>query len=342
MISFLAAFPLPSAKALEPSERPSADSEAAERTALFIGLLKRRAQRLLEARREPPPPRMNVSAGISEGYESNVNLDGARKGDYFTEESFNFVVRPILLSWLNGELSHSLLLTHFQELTDSNLWMNIFTGGIQFQPKQLLRLDLGAEYGILNFPYSSDSSFFDQRARAHLALAQTPWLTHKIGWTYQLREYDTRKARDSSNNQLPGVNREDQRHIFLYEAQVRVRKASARISGEFYRNFSNEQFQEYYDWENIKLRATLTRIFSPRWFGTFSGSFERKNYERRSVPAIDISERDNLYTLAGSAIYSLNSNVSFTYSLTYRYQDSNDPRLDFTDWIQQVGVTVGF
>ncbi len=313
-----------------------------ERARMFVALLKRRAQRVLEEHQAPPPPVWNFSGGISEGYESNVNLDGARKGDYFTEESASVLYRPRLASWLKGDFGYDLSNTHFQEMTDSDLWSNTWKAGVQIQPHSVVRLDLGAEVGILNFPFESDNSFFDQRLKAHLFLAHTPWLTHKIGWTTQGREYDTRLVRDSDQNDVAGLNREDHRQVAQYEMQFRFPKTSARLGAEGYRNFSNEIFQEFYDWESRMLRGVLTRVLSDRWLGTLIAVAERKNYARRSVPDINVAERDNLYTAAGSLIYSWNSWGSLNLSLTYRYQDSNDPRLDFTDWIYQVGLSVDF
>jgi len=333
----------PLAWAQEPSTSLSIKSdEAGERAKLFIALLKRRADRILEAHREPPPPLVSGSAGISEGFESNVNLDGARKGDIFTEESASLIFRPQLASWLKGEFSYGLLNTHFMEFRDSNLWSNSLSGVFQVQPHPRVRMDLGYEYGILNFPYDTNSSFFDQRFKAHLLLSQTSWLTHKVGWTYQYREYDTRLARDSDLNKIAGLNREDQRHGALYELQLRFPKTFARLGTEFYLNFSNDHFEDFYDFEDFRYRGMLTRIFNPKWLGTLSVSEERKNYQKRSVPTINVAERDDLWTLAGSVIYQLSTAFSMTYSLTYRHQDSNDPRLDFTDWVHQVGVSTSF
>ena len=328
---------------LLPAQARSAESEnKAERAELFVALLKRRAERILEAHRAPPPPLVSVSGGVSGGVETNVNLDGSRKGDYFTEESFGLTLRPKLQEWLHGEFSYNLLNTQFMKLTDSNLWMNTASATLQFQPHSAVRIDVGYEYGILNFPEDTASSFTDHRVRAFLLLAHTSWLTHKIGWTYQEREYDTRLARDTDQNQIAGVVREDKRHIPSYEMQFKFPKTFMRLGGEFYQNFSNDQFQEFYDWEDIRFRGALTRVFTPKWLGTISVSHERKNYAVRSVPAINVAERDNLLTLAGSLIYQLTEHASVTYSLTYRFQDSNDPRLDFTDWIQQAGISVNF
>ncbi|GEM_PF-4523036 len=320
----------------------AAESAAEDRAQLFIELLKRRAQRILEAHRAPPPPLFSFSAGVGEGYESNVNLDGERRGDLFTEESASGVFRPQFRRWARGEFIWNFLNSHFMEMTDSDLYTHTFSGALQLQPRQALRLDLGAEYGILNFPRDSGSSFADQRVKASFSVAQTSWLTHKIGWVYQYREYDTRDARDTAGDPVAGLNREDRRHTGLAEMQLKFARFSARVGAEFYRNFSNDQSNEFYDWDDFRVRGVLTRVFSPQWIGVLTASHERKNYQSRTVPAINVAERDNLLTLGGSLIYQWTSRVSLTYSLTYRYQDSNDPRLDFTDWINQLAVTVSF
>lgn len=316
--------------------------EKAERAELFVALLKRRAQRILEARRAPPPPLVSASVGVSEGYESNVNLDGARDGDYFTEESATVVVGPRITSWLRGEVAWNLLNTHYQEMTDSNLWMNTVSATAQLQPHRAVRLDAGYEYALLNFPDDTGSSFSDHRVKTALFLAQAAWLTHRIGWTYQAREYDTRKARDADGAAIAGANRQDDRHTGSYELQLRFPKTSVKIGGETSRNFSNERFQDYYDWDAVKLRLAVTRVLSAVWLGTLAASQEYRAYHRRNVPAINEAERDTLFTLGGSLVYQLTPHATVTYSVTYRHQDSNDPRLDFTDWINQLGVTLSF
>lgn len=328
--------------AAQPPPASVGSPEKEEKAELFVALLKRRAQRLLQEKRAPPPPVWDLFSGISEGYESNVNLDGTRKGDTFTEETFSLVFRPRMASWLKGEFSSDLSHTHFTELTDSNLWSSTFGAVLQFQPRPPLQLDLGYEYGILNFPLDSDNSFFDQRFRAHLSVAQRSWVTHRVGWTYQKRDYDARRARDSDGNAVPLFNRQDQRHTGIYEVRLRFPKTFARLAGEFYRNFSNDHFQDFYDWGDLRLLGAVTRTFTRECFGTFTASVERKNYQKRSVPAINVAERDNLWTLAGSLVYQLTRHWSVNYSLTYRYQDSNDPRLDFTDWINQMGISISF
>jgi hypothetical protein len=72
------------------------------------------------------------------------------------------------------------------------------------------------------------------------------------------------------------------------------------------------------------------------------GTHERKNYQKRRVPSIQVAERDDLLTLAGSLIYLMHDDAKLTYTLTYKHQDSNDPRLDFIDWINQLKFSIEF
>ncbi len=327
------------------ADQPAASSktdDSRERIELFLALLKRRALDALAAHRQPPPPLLSGFYDLGEGYESNVNLDGERRGDFFTQESATVTVSPRLAPWLSAELSYDLLSTHYAELRDANLWMNTVNGTLQLTTHPRLRFDVKQEYSIVNFPFDTSNSFFDWRMGLEARVAVTAWLTTRTGWTYQMREYDTRLARDAAGNDVLGEVREDRRHTVSHHFLFRLGRTSATLGGQVYRNVSNDQLEEFYDWDDAQIRLAVSRVLSPRWIATAVSSYERKNYASRSVPAITIAERDDLSTLAGSLIYLLGDYWQVTYSLTYRYQDSNDPRLDFTDWINQVRATLAF
>ena len=313
-----------------------------ERVELFLALLKRRAQQALEAHRAPPPSLLSASAEISQGYESNVLLDGEKRGDFFTQETAAVILRPRVTSWVGGELAYNLLNTHYADLRDANLFMNTVTATLRFQPHRRLRCDVGYEFSNVEFPFDTGSTFVDHRTSASAAFSLTRWLTHKATWTYQARNYDSRLARDGAGNDRPNDERHDERHIVSQELTLRLPKTSVKLGGEFYRNFSNDLAQDFYDWEDYQLQGLASRVLHPRWIGLVVGTYERRNYQRRSVPAINVAERDDLYTAAGSLIFLINEHAELTYSLTYRYQDSNDPRLDFLDWVNQVRFGLEF
>jgi hypothetical protein len=332
----------PPVGATEAPAPSGSDSLTEERVAFFIAMLKRRALQALEAHQAPPPAVLSSSAAIAQGYESNVNLDGSKRGDFFTQETLGMALNPALTSWLKGELAYDLLHTHYAELRDANLWMNTLSGTAQLSPHQRVRVDLGYEFSLVNFPFDTSNSFADQRTGVSLWLAHLHWLTHKVGWTYQRRLYDTRKARDGSGADLLGADREDQRHVVGYELRMKFPKTSARFGGELYRNFSNDLFEDFYDWEDYQVRGVLSRVLRPAWIGLLVSSYERRNYQQRGVPVINVAERDDLFTLAASLIHLLTEDAQLTYSLSWRYQDSNDPRLDFLDWTNQVQLSLNF
>ena len=130
---------------------------------------------------------MTTSAGLVQGYESNVELAGDRRGDFFTEESFGIVLQPRVTSWLKGEFTYDLLNTHYADLRDNNTWVNVFEGEAQLQPHPRLRLDVGYKYTVLDFPYNTNSSFFNHRSGLTLSFKQNDWPTHKTACSYQLR-----------------------------------------------------------------------------------------------------------------------------------------------------------
>ena len=313
-----------------------------ERVDLFLAMLKRRALQALETHRAPPPePWMTYGVDVAQGYESNVLLDGNKKGDYFTQEVLSVALHPKLPPWLTGELTYEAFNSHYLETRDANLWMNTLGGMLRVQPSPQVRGDLWYEYGIVNFPFDTSNSFFDHRMGLRMRLA--PWkpLATTTGWTYQLRRYDTRKARTGAGDDLEGI-REDQRHVLAQDITVRWPSTSAKLGVQAYRNTSNDAFQDFYDWDDAQAQAVLTRILHPVWIAVGVGSLERRNYRARSVPAINVAERDTLATLTASVIRLIGEHGQLAYSIIYRHQDSNDPRLDFHDWVNQVRFSANF
>lgn len=337
---------LPDALPAEETKTPPADTTPStvskQQVELFLALLKRRAQEALEAHRPPPKPLFSVTADLAQGYESNPLLDGERRGDFFTEESLSLMLSPELTPWLGMEFAYDLLNSHYAEFRDANILENTVSSTVKLRPHRRFQTALRYQYSDLDFPFDTSNSFADHRVGVELETALAKWLTHKSGWTYQRREYDTRKAQDGSGDARLDTDRLDKRHAVSQTLSVKLSKTSIKLIGQFYRNDSNDTFQDFYDWDDGQVRLVMSRVLGAEWFCTVVASHERKHYRERSVPAINVAERDNLLTLAGSLVYLINDHAHLAYSLTYRYQDSNDPRLDFTDWINQVRFSVNF
>lgn len=340
---------LPSVRAETPKLPNQSVSE--ERVELFLAQLKRRALQALEAHREQlaaaakpapvaAPARYSVSVDLTQGYESNVLLDGFKRGDIFLQEAASLSLLPQVTSWLSAEFSYDMLNTHYSDLRDANLWMNTLGGILKIKPHPRLRTELKYEYALVNFPFDTGNSFNDHRVGSKLFLKLASWLTLAGGWTHQWRAYDTRKAREGSgDDRLDGAIRQDQRNTVSQELIFKMGRTYAKLAGQIYHNDSNDAFQDAYDWQDGQVQVLLSRVFGLKWIASTYAGVERRNYEERTVSPIHFSERDTLTTIAGSLIYLMSERLQLTYTLTYRYQDSNDPLLDFVDWINQWRVS---
>ncbi len=349
MLVFVSILAAGRAESAERERTMASDPGVEQRIELFLALLRRRAERALETHPQVPAPTpaprrplISGSADIAQGYESNVFLDGDKRGDFFTEESVALSVTPEFTPQLTGDLSYELSNTHYGELRDANSWSNTLTAAAKWQPSPRAQGGIRYEFAILNFPFDTSSSFLDHRLILDTQLALTRRLSWKTGLAYQSREYDTRKARDGGGNDLDESTRVDQRHTVTQTLSLRLPRTSLKLVGQAYRNTSNDAFEDFYDWDDLQVRGVASRVVGRSWVSTLVVGHERRNYQARSVPAIAIAERDNLETLAGSLSYLITPAAQVTYSLTYRFQDSNDPRLDFTDWVNQMRCSITF
>lgn len=325
----------------EPQASPAlkVSREQAER---FVDLLRQQAQTVLREHRQESKWSLTTTASLTQGYESNVALDGNRRGDHFTQETLGVNLLARWKPWLRGRFRYDLFSSHYLELRDFNIWMNTVGGTVQWLPHRRASLETGLEYAVINFPFNTDNSFFDTRLHVAARFAQNHWLTHRTGWRYQFRDFDTRKASDAQGNAISSVNREDHRHAVFHEFRLRFQDSSVVLLGEYFRNQSNDRFEDFYDWDNFRIQSVLAHPFSEQWSGIVSAGYEHREYLERRVPNIGTSEKDDLYTFAGSLVYRPTERWQWRYSAIYRYQDSNDPRLDFTDWINELSVSLKF
>lgn len=336
----------------QPAE-PFKTSVSEERVELFVAQLKRRALQALESHREVlaqpaqpaakrKPPLYSLSADFGGGYESNVLLDGNKQGDVFFQESASVSLLPKITSWLDADLSYDLFNTHYSDLRDANLWMNTMSVKLKAKPHQRLRTEAFYEYGVINFPEDTSSSFFDHRTGLKARVGLSSWLSLGAGWSYLRRSYDTRLARDGNGDDQLESNRKDQRQTLSEELIFRTKRTYAKLAGQHYRNDSNDAFQNAYDWQDGQVQALISHVLSEHWVANGYTAIEMRNYEQNTVSSINVAEKDTLTTLVGSLIYLINDSWQATYSLTYRHQDSNNPVLDFTDWVNQWRVSYAY
>ncbi len=309
--------------------------------AAVLETLKQRAQEIILKRRARRWM-LTTSTTLSAAIETNPNFDASRKGDGFFEEDTDLLFRWRWFQGLTQDIGHRLTNTHYIELRDSNYLDNTLYTGWRYTPAPWLRVTSGYEFEALNYYEGRDSSFNSHRVYVQARHTLPKYLYYQAGWSWLYRRYSVRHARDGDGLDTDDA-RHDTRHTMHVEVGSVVKDTYLSVRQEGAWHFSNDAYQDLYDYQSYRVRATVARDFWRVWRGSGTFSFERKNYTERLV-STDIvkAEYDNAFTYGVSLTYSISPDVNLTYSYTRRKQDSNAPASEYTDTTNQFSLTAGF
>jgi len=203
------------------------------------------------------------------------------------------------------------------------------------------RLEPGIEYEWLHYPFDENSGYENFK--------QFVKFKHYIGknWNYggkyehSFKTYDKKEARNDSQANL-GFNREDHRHLVELYGTRYIGKFSVKLKGKAYWNTSNDHYNEYYDYESYRGYLTLAGSFleDDKLYVSFTPSLERKNYQDRQV--VDTARYDDVMQFKLSSYYTVNKNITCSYSCTYKEVDSNYNVGEYHDVTNQLGVYIDF
>jgi hypothetical protein len=309
----------------------------------ILSLLKERAKLKLADKRKELLRKKRISASLLTGFENNPLNDSSTKGDYFVEEDFSINWQPTFNRSLGVDVGYWLVNQEYVEQTDLSSFDQGVNATLKWYPFESgrLRLEPGAEYEWLYYREDENSSYED--------LKYFLKFKHYIGqeWNYggkyehSFKVYDKKQARDSSKTGL-GFNREDNRHTGELYITRYLGKYTIKIKGKFYRNTSNDNYQEYYDYDSGKGYLTLSRTFlkDDKLYISFAPSFERKNYHHRV--AVDTARHDDIREYKLSANYSLNKNISLSYTFSHKEVDSNYTSGEYHNVTNKIGASVDF
>lgn len=324
----------------ETEERPTAAPRRAT-VEEIVEALKKRARAIVEARK-PRLWRLQGSMGHTFGYENNVNLDTARQGDWFnlTDTTLNLT----LYHWrpLEAILGYAMSAYLYWEYRDNSYISNTPSVKLRYRPWDPIRLEGSFEWEDLTYFDNTRSSLDNFRYNANLRHTISETAYHQFGFQYFFRPYETREARGGFS-QKTFTEREDDRHTATYEVGTVFGKGGfVRIKNEWYKHSSNDAFQDYYDYQVYKMRASVFGPISEQWSLNGSISYEGKHYKDRNVPNSNVAERDDTYTWTVGTTYQMTRSQSLAYTWTYKELLSNDPRQEYVNTIHQLAYTYSF
>ena len=309
-----------------------------------LAAIKRRAQKILEARRAAR--RMKFSGELSEvvAYETNPSTSSAHKGDTSFEENA--------------------FLTFSKRLTPTVTWQGTYYGNyqkyiwydsgdytdhiltpikLQWQPGRMWRLEHWLDLERNQYSEDGRDSSYKQikwtgRLRQNL---KASWY-HQFQYEWFGRDYTHKKAREGDGTDTE-TYRKDARYRWRYKVGTKVKKSLLSLENDFYKNDSNDNRNNYYDYHVWKITGSAGGSATKKLYLNGSFAFERKNYDVRPVSGITAEARyDDKYTLSSSASYDLSDVWRFSYGFTFDHLDSNEPTGEYDNAKHSVTATLKF
>ena len=308
-----------------------------------LAAIKRRAQKILEARRAAR--RLKFSGEVSESiaYETNPSNSSSHKGNTSEETSMYLLLSKKLTPTLDWQSSYSGSYTKYENYGDGDYTDHTLTfPKLRWQPKRMWRIEGWTDWEYNYYPAAKDSTY--RNFKVVTRVRQNLWKSwyHQIQYEWFIRNYVTKNARDGAGSETLS-NRVDTRNRIRYKVGTTVKKALLSVENEYYWHESNDARTDFYDAEVWKINNSLSGNVTPKLYLSGSFAYERKNYEHRTVTGINAEARyDDKYSLSGGASYDVNDTWKLAYDLTFDHLASNESTGEYDNTKHAVKLTAKF
>ncbi len=340
---------IPSLAAEEPPEKERAERpELPPLTASIppeevLAAIKRRAQKILEARRAAR--RLRFSGEVSEtvAYETNPSNSSSHKGDTSFDQSTYLSLSKQLTPTVNWQSSYSGNYLKYLDYGDGDYTDHTLTPArLKWQPGRTWRAEGWTELEYNYYPKGKDSTYRNWKVAFRLRQNVTRASYHQLQYEWFLRDYATKNARDGAGAETLS-NRVDTRNRLRYKVGTTVKKALLSVENDFYWHDSNDARNDFYDSQVWKLTGSASGSVTKKLYASGSFAFERKNYEERKVTGINAEARyDDKYSLTGGLSYDVDDTWRVGYDLTFDHLGSNESTGEYDNTKHAVKVTAKF
>lgn len=298
------------------------------------------------------PVKVKGSAVI--GFDTNPGLNADREDDFFAKETAIVSYKHPICEPVKARLAYDVLNVNYFEQTEEDLLAQNAGAGldIKLDPRTVLETDYNFRYVFFHEDPNDDdrdrdddlSSYWAHESRAGLRHKMSDTVTARVGFGTQWRQYEDRKAREADGKLSDSDERSDDRTLADSEFIIRVApKTFLRGGFNFYRNDSNDEFHDTYDYDSTEWFAGVR--FSPfaKTTLSFKFSYENRDYDSRVLlddPAT--FQEDDIYRSFAAIYYKFNRNVSLGLTYTYRQRDSNEPSQSYSGSLATAGFYLNF
>lgn len=310
-----------------------------------LEMLKKRAEEKLKEKRRKMLLKTKISAGATSGFQTNPASvqNETEKGDSVYDENFSFKWVPSLTDRLNADVGYSLYDQNFTQQENIDNENHTISSALKYYALQSgkLLLEPGVKYEWLIYPFDAASS--NEQIKSFLKL--TYYLNNfwSVGgeYEYSIKEYDKAVGRDTSGTNTIS-HREDEKNSFEVWIKRVIGKHSIKLKEKSFINNSNDDYQDYYDYDSHRGYITLTGSFlkDDKLFVSITSDYEFKRYFNR--PASTTARKDHIWQHNMYLYYPINKILSLNYSFTFKESTSNAAAGEFTDIANKLGFSLSF
>jgi hypothetical protein len=290
-----------------------------------------------------PEKPLRVKASIAGGYDNNTGLNPFRKGDGLAQESVSLLYKRLLTRKAQVQLSYNAFNANYFEATDLNFFMNQLGAGVDYlvTPGTVWETDYTFEY--LDFLNNASVTSYKNEVRTGLKRKLSDRWMLRAGVSASQREYTDKKLRQPEGILSPEDERGDLRVSMDASTTYKLRPDMFLSAGTvLYRNDSNDQFQDYYDYDAYRYFAGLSWQFRPKWMVSGKFSYEMRDYLSRPRSGGSDDQADDIYTTNLSLYYKWDKNLTVGSIYTYRQKESNEPSQEYSGSLGTLGLYYSF
>jgi len=282
-------------------------------------------------------------AGMSQGFDNNVNLDPERRKDGFFEVTLG--------ADLGYAYSDDLRLMSDSMITELLYYNANESNFLDLSNKTTIELDiwddaaaLGGSYAFNTafFPVDKDASYTAHKIGTYLKTGNYDPFYHKLKYDFSYKNYHkyrTRRHSGIKSETEVGIVNNSVGHEggWLLFDMVLLKNLT-----EFGRSSSNYYFMHYYDYWFFKLKPSIVLFATDELSLTSSFQYTKKDYDDRTSSEDDEHVYDDNYRLNFGLIYRITKSCSLSGNYSYRDNRSNEPLQKYAGSVWTLGVYYTF
>ncbi|TRZ50719.1 MAG: hypothetical protein D4S01_06135 [Dehalococcoidia bacterium] len=284
----------------------------------------------------------NVYLGILEGYDNNVYLNPARKGDTFDQAMADVVFRYRLNDKLDIKAHYDFTSITYHKFTDVSMLDNQISASFEYYPQNRLKLEAGYLVDFVDYLKGKDSDLMMDGpfAGARYYIDKKTYVGGR--YQYNIYDYKSRKTRNSSDQET-NITRKDKRNTVIAEFATYAGKLFVKVKNTYFWNNSNDQYLDFYDYNSERINLYTAYPVTEKFTVLLNGGYQRKDFKSRTtVKDPSKKEHDNIMMLGGGLSYKPLPSCSIDLDYSYRQNYSNDPIQDYSGAIGTIGVNIFF